>query len=225
MRSQYDSCLYFKESHTDNAVYLLLYVDDMLIASRNLSKIKEAKKMLSTEFDMKDLGYAKRILGIDIKRDRKQKLLYLSQEDYLSKVVQKFSMHESKPVKVPLAGHFKLSAQQSPKTEQEKLKMAKIPYSSAVGSLMYSMICTRPDLAYAVSVLSKYMANPGLDHWLAMKWVLKYVNSIVNYGLIYKYTSNHLVLEGFVDSDFAGDRDRRRSTSAYMMTLDGNCIS
>ena len=149
----------------------------------------------------------------------------MSQEEYLKKVVRKFYMELSRNVKVPLAGHFKLSAEQSPVTEEEKIKMTKIPYASAVGSLMYSMICTRPDLAYAVSVLSKYMANPGLDHWLAMKWVLKYVNSTVNYGLIYKYTSNHLVLEGFVDSDFAGDRDRRRSTSAYMMTLDGNCIS
>lgn len=76
-------------------------------------------------------------------------------------------MEKAKEDKVPLAGHFKLSASQSPSTEEEKLKMSKIQYSSAVGSLMYAMVCTRPDLAYAVSVLSKYMANPGQDHWLA----------------------------------------------------------
>lgn len=223
-RSDYDVCLYYKDIDTNKAVYLLLYVDNMLITIKDLRTIDEVKRMLSIEFDMKDLGCAKRILGINIKRDKRNKVLCLSQEVYLRKVVKRFSMDQAKEVKVPLAGHFKLSAEQSPTTEEEKLKMAKVPYSSAVGSLMFSMICTRPDLAFVVNVLSKNMSNPREEHWLALKWVLRYVNSTINYGLIYKHSKGPLTLDGFVDSDYVGDSDRKRSTSAYMMTLGGNYI-
>lgn len=163
-RRHYDSCLYFKDIGTKSAIYLLLYVDDMLITSASIEVVKKVKGLLSSKFDMKDLGNAKRILGIDIKRDRQHKVSCLSQKDYLRKVIKKFSMENSKSVKFPLAEHFKLLAEQSPSTEEDKIKMSKIPYASVVVSLMYSIICTRPYLAYFMSVLSKYMANLGMDH-------------------------------------------------------------
>ncbi|XP_024022491.1 uncharacterized protein LOC112091940 [Morus notabilis] len=110
-RSSYDSCLYHKNASSRNSVFLILYADDMLITGEDLNDIKEVKKMLSVEFDMKDLGQAKKILGIDIKRDKQGRILCLSQEEYLRKVVRKFSMDQAKKVTVPLAGHFKLSAE------------------------------------------------------------------------------------------------------------------
>ncbi|KAL4271770.1 hypothetical protein GQ457_13G029040 [Hibiscus cannabinus] len=97
---------------------------------------------------MKDLSLAKQILGINIIRDRSKKLLWLSQEQYIEKVLRRFSMHKSKPVSVPLVGHFKLNKKQSLTSRGEQMK--NVPYSFAVGSLMYVMICTRPGIAYVV---------------------------------------------------------------------------
>lgn len=100
---------------------------------------------------MKDLGSAKRILGMEINRNRTQKCLSLTQKGYVQKVSNRFSMTEAKPVQTPLANHFKLCVSQSPQTEVEKKLMESIPYASAVGCLTYAMICTRPDLAYAIA--------------------------------------------------------------------------
>ena len=103
--------------------------------------------------------------------------------------------------------------------------MVSVPYSSAIGSVMYTMICTRPDLAHSISLLSKYMSNPGRSHWEALKWLLRYIKGTVNEGLVYHSSKKGVELTGFVDSDYAGDRDKRRSTTAYVFTLCGNCVS
>ena len=95
-------------------ILLLLYVDDMLIVCREMSKIQELKKKLGAEFDMKDLGAAQKILGIEIKRDRSEGKIWLSQEKYIMKVLERFNMDGVKFVSTPLAAHFKLSAQQRP---------------------------------------------------------------------------------------------------------------
>lgn len=150
-------------------------MDDMLVAAKSKHKIKELKSMLSEKFDMKDLGTAKKILGIEIHRDRRMGKLWLSQKKYIEKVLQRFGMLEAKPVATPLAAHFKLSSQLSPNTEDEVEYMSKVPYANAVGCLMYMMVCTRPDLSQAVSVVSRYMANPGREHWNAIKWILRYI--------------------------------------------------
>ncbi|XP_031270602.1 secreted RxLR effector protein 161-like [Pistacia vera] len=98
-------------------------------------------------------------------------------------------------------------------------------YANVVGSLMYAMISTRPDLAFAISMLSRYMSNPGMEHWTALKWMLKYINSTVCVGLEYCKRNTAFDLVGFVDADFAGDKDTRKSTTAYFFTLGGNFIS
>ena len=103
---------------------------------------------------MKDLGAAKKILGMKITRDRKSSLLFLSQHNYINKVLQRFNMYDSKPVCTPIAPHFK----------EDVEYMSKVSYSSAVGSLMYVMVCSRPDLAYDMSLVSRYMSNPDKEH-------------------------------------------------------------
>jgi hypothetical protein len=119
-------------------IYLLLYVDDMLIAAKSMKEITTLKAQLSSEFEMKDLGPAKKILGMEIKRDRKSS--------------------------TPIASHFKLSALQCPTSEDDIEYMSRVPYSSAVGSLMYAMVYSRPDLSHTMSLVSRYMANPGKEH-------------------------------------------------------------
>ncbi|KAL5547707.1 hypothetical protein UlMin_002938 [Ulmus minor] len=104
--------------------------------------------------------------------------------------------------------------------------MSKISYSNAIGSLMYSMVSTRPDLSFVMSVLSRYMSNLGKKHWEAAKWLFRYIKGTSNVGLIYEQKEGtKLKLEGFVDFDYAGNKDNRRSTTAYMFCLHGCCIS
>ena len=148
----------------DDFIILLLYVDDMLIVGRNVSRINNLKKELSKSFAMKDLGPAKQILGMKIVRERGVKKLWLSQERYIEKVLQRFNMDKAKAVSCPLANHFKLSSKQFPSTDKEKEEMKKILYASAVGSLMYAMVCTRPDITHAVGVVNRFLSNPGKEH-------------------------------------------------------------
>lgn len=98
--------------------------------------------------------------------------------------------------------------------------MAQVPYANAVGALMYAMVCTRPDISHAVSMVSRYMHDPGKDHWQAVKWILRYIHGTVNQGLKFE-RDNRLGqnLKGYVDSDYAGDLDKRRSTTGYLFTL------
>jgi hypothetical protein len=106
-RSQYDSCIYLKFVN-GSPTYLLLYVDDMLIVAKSMKEIAALKAQLSHEFDMKDLGVAKKILGMEMIRDRKSGLLYLSQKNYIEKVLHRFNMNNIKLVSTPLAPHFKI---------------------------------------------------------------------------------------------------------------------
>ena len=104
---------------------------------------------------MKDLGAAKKILGMEIRRDRDAKRLWLSQVSSVKKVLERFNMENAKQVSTPLANHFRLFTSQCPKTVKETEDMSKVSYASAMGCLMYVMVCTRPNLAHAVSVVSK----------------------------------------------------------------------
>src|SRR5438270_107917 len=116
---------------------------------QEMSRINLLKKQLNDEFEMKDLGAAQRILGMDIIRDRKAGKVKLSQKAYIEKILQRFNMSESNLVTIPFAAHFKLSANLSPITEEEVEHMSSVPYSSAVGNIMYAMVCTRLDISHA----------------------------------------------------------------------------
>ena len=113
---------------------------------------------------MKDLGAAKKILGMEILKDRQTNKLYLSQKGYIEKVLHRFNMKNAKPVNTPLATHFRLSSALSPQSEDDVDFISRVPYSSAVGSLMHAMICSHPYLSYAVGVVSRYMVNNGKEH-------------------------------------------------------------
>ncbi|KAE8686785.1 cytochrome c bioproteinsis protein CCS1 [Hibiscus syriacus] len=160
-----DPCAYFKRSGDNDFVILLLYVDDILVAGPNKDHIEELKAQLVREFEMKDLGSANKILGMQIHRDRSNRKIWLSQKNYLKKILSRFRMQDCKPISTPLPINFKLSSSMSPSSEEERMEISRVPYASAVGSLMFAMICTRPDIAQAVGVVSRYMANPGKEHW------------------------------------------------------------
>ncbi|KAK8936121.1 hypothetical protein KSP39_PZI013254 [Platanthera zijinensis] len=222
-RTTLDHCVFIKQYASEDFIILLLYVDDMLIVGRNTARIAELKRQLSSTFEMKDLGAAKTILGMHIRRDRGARLLWLSQERYIRKVLQRFDMDQAKKVSVPLAAHFRLTADQCPSTPEEIEAMQKVPYASAVGSLMYAMVCTRPDIAHAVGTVSRFLSNPGREHWSAVKWILRYLQGTSDLTL--RFGDSEPELLGYTDADMAGDVDSRRSTSGYMILFTGGAVS
>ena len=170
-----DHCVFIQKFSDDDFVILLLYVDDILIIGRNVSRIDKLKKQLSRSFSMKDLGPTKKILDIRIERDRASKKLYMSQKQYIEKVLERFNMSKAKVVSSPLASHFKLSSIHSPSTDKEKEDMRRVLYALVVGSLMYVMVCTKPDIAYAVGVVNRFLSNTRRLHWEAVKWIMRYL--------------------------------------------------
>ena len=150
-------------------------------------------------------------------------MLGLSQTAYVDKIMSKFSMQDSKKGLLPTRHGVPLSKDHCPKTPQEEEHMRTVPYASAVGSLMYAMLCTRLDICYAIGMVSKYQSNPGSLHWVAVKHILKYLKRTRDYMLIYQ--SEDLTAIGYIDSDFQSNRDFRKSTSGYVFTLGGGVIS
>ncbi|KAH9680700.1 hypothetical protein KPL71_026653 [Citrus sinensis] len=225
-RSQYDSCVYFKTLPSGDGLDLLLYVDDMLIVCKRREELEKLKIELSSVFEIKDLGAAARILGMQIVRNRSSRTLFLTQALYVKRVLNKFKMSHAKHVSVPLSAHFKLSKFQEPEEDRDIEHMKTVPYSSTVGSVMYSMVCTRPDIAHGVGVVSRFMGNPGREHWNAVKWLLRYLSGTSSHGILFGGSEAKVCqVSGFVDSDFAADIDKRRSITGYVFILNGGAVS
>ncbi|RVW26309.1 Retrovirus-related Pol polyprotein from transposon TNT 1-94 [Vitis vinifera] len=218
-----DQCIYLKFSGS-KFIILVLYVDDILLASSDVGLLHETKRFLSSKFDMKDLGNASFVLGIQIHRDRLRGILGLSQKAYIDKGLSRFDMSNCALRDTLVAKGDKFSLHQCPKNELEKKDMERFPYASAVGSLMYAQVCTRSDIAYIVGMLGRYLSNPGMDHWKKAKRVMRFLQRTKDYMLTY-HRSSHLEIVGYSDSDFAGCLDSRRSTSGYIFMLVGGAVS
>ena len=194
-----EPCVY-KRIINDKVAFLVLYVDDILLIGNDVGYLTDIKNWLATQFQMKDLGEAQYVLGIQIFKNRKNRMLALSQASYIDKMLSRYSIQKSKRGLLPFRHGVHLSRKQCPKTPQEVEDMRHIPYASAVGSLMYVMLCTRPDICYAVGIVSRYQSNQGLDHWTTVKNILKYLRRTRDYTLV--YGSKDLILTGYTDSDF-----------------------
>ena len=138
-----------------------MYVDGILIVGANMAEIDTLKKQLSENFEMKDVGLAKQILCMRIFKNRYEGILNLSQENYIEKLLSRFNVGNAKTRNTPLGTHLKFLERQSSQTEEEESHMSKVSYASVVGSLMYAMIYTKPDIAHAVGVVSKFLSNLG----------------------------------------------------------------
>ncbi|KAH9801908.1 hypothetical protein KPL71_001202 [Citrus sinensis] len=167
-----EPCVY-KKIQEKFVAFLILYVDDILLIGNNIGVLTTIKSWLAKQFDMKDLGEASYILGIKLLRDRKNKTLALSQAVYIDKILARFSMENSKTGLLPFRHGITFSKDQSPKTSEEIERMRRVPYADAVGSLMYAMLCTRPDICFAVWMVSRYQFNLGPQYWTAVKHIMK----------------------------------------------------
>ncbi|KAJ9567049.1 hypothetical protein OSB04_003015 [Centaurea solstitialis] len=223
-KSEFEPCVYTKFSGSI-VTFLVLYVDDILLIGNDVPTLQSVKSWLSKCFQMKDLGEAAYILGIKIYRNRSKRLIGLSQSTYIDKILKKFRMDESKKGFIPMQHGIVLSKTQCPASSQDQDKMKSVPYASAIGSIMYAMLCTRPDVAYSVSVTSRYQQNPGEPHWVAVKNIHKYLRRTKDMFLVFGGSEEEISVTGYSDASFQTDRDDFRSQSGYVFTLNGGAIS
>ena len=222
LKNPEEPCVYKKVSESA-IVFLVLYVDDILLIGNNIPTLESTKAWLGKCFSMKDLGEAAYILGIKIYRDRSRRLLGLSQSTYIDKVLSRFNMQNSKRGFLPMSHGVHLSKAMCPRTQAEKDKMDKVPYASAIGSIMYAMICTRPDIAYAVSMTSRYQASPGKGHWAAVKTILKYLRRTNELFLVYG-GHEELVIRGYTDASSQTNQDDLKLQQGYVFCLNSRAI-
>ena len=216
-----DCCIYMK-NRDSKTIMVSLYVDDLMIASNCNTLCSNLKASLNKRFEMKDLGIVQVCLGLEFNWLPDGTCL-LNQERYIGKVLERFNMETCKPIGCPIESGARLSKDMAPKTLEEIEAMGKIPYRSAVGSLIYLVTGTRPDIAVATSTVAKYCENPGPLHWKAVKRILRYLQGTSDWGILFDPKDDTLV--GYSDADWAGDIDSRRSTTGYLFTIGGVPVS
>jgi hypothetical protein len=203
----------FVWDHDGTKVIVPVFVDDITLASKSRTKIQDIKRELAKHFKLRDLGPTTFQLGVEIIRDRPNCTLHLSQRQYCLDILERFGFANASPVSTPLDPGVHLDA----KT---------VPYINAVGALMYLAIVTRADIAYTVGVLCRFMANPGVNHWKAVKHLFRYLAGTTDDWLT--YAPDPSMPEPFVtfsDADHAGNPDNGCSTSGYVVKMGTGAVS
>ena len=209
-RCDSDPCCYTMDKSLTPLI-LIVHVDDCLIFGPDKDQISRLKHDLGLKFSIKDLGAVKHALGWEIRRDRKKRMLTISQQQYTLDVLKRFGMSKEKPASTPACPNTTYSKAQSPSTDEGTKAMETIPYLKVLGSLLYLAVCTRPDIAYAVSELSKFASNPGMEHWNGLKRVMQYLIGTTGLGPSYGHRPQGKELHGFADASYGRCMDSRRS--------------
>ena len=166
------------------------------------------------------MGETEYFLGMRVQQDLKLGTIRLTQCPYWEHVLARFHMVNITPQNTPLPVGIVLDSSMSPKTDSEKKEMDDKPYRSILGSVMWGQLATRPDLSFSISLLTCFQANPGIEHWRALIHVIGYIKNTLDYGLTYSRDFN-ISPHAFVDADYGGCKDTRRSTSGYVFTMAG----
>jgi hypothetical protein len=241
-----EACIYFKVSKTGKPMFICLFVDDMPSAYHASDKTEwdADKAALMRRFKIQDLGDAKLILGMRITRDRRERTLKVDQEAYIKKVLEKWHMQDCIPVHTPEVEGIHLSAfpsgsdqEQSTRShppqyvEFDAMTHSEYAFGSAVGSVSYAAVTSRPDISHAVGVLSRFLGNPLPHHWDAMKRLLRYLKGTAHLGLTYRGDPNmkdamHVTIGPvFTDANWAGCVDDRKSTSGMVAKINGTAVA
>lgn len=215
-RSNADYCLYTRVCN-GSTVYLIIYVDDMIIAGDNNEQISDIKVSLFNEFDMKDLGIVKQFMGLNIEIDEKGELLTIDQSQYIDAILKRFGMIDCKPSSTPMMKNLKLTIGNP---EQQTV----LPYRELLGSLMYLMLGSRPDICFSLSYLSRFQDSATDEHFQHLKKILRYLKGTSSYKLRYNRNDDN-ILVGYADADWANDSVDRKSTSGYIFKVFGNVVS
>ena len=196
----------------------MIYVDDLGLFATSKDEMAKLKGELKSNFTMTDLGEMKKILSIQVIRDRKAGTLKIVQSAYIDKILVRSNMAEAKPVTTPLPKNIKLA------NIHTRAKDPNMPYAKAIGSLMYVALQTWPDIAFTVQHLSQYTSNPAQEHWTAVKQVLRYLKGTCDEGIVHKRAETAPRIEIYADADFANRADAK-SISGYACIMNGACLA
>ena len=208
---------------TPGPIIVIIHVDDCTIGAPYVTLIEDFKRRIVEFVDISDLGELHWLLGIEIRRVREKRILTLSQGAYIDTIIRRFNFEDLKPVTTPLDPNVELTTEQAPQTSYDMAKMRDIPYREAVGSLMYAAMGTRPDIAFAVSLLSRFATSPGPAHWEAVKRVFRYLKGTRELRLTYG-PEGEFDLKGYGDADGNSQSDRH-AISGNVFILFGGAIS
>ncbi|GJW87644.1 retrotransposon protein, putative, ty1-copia subclass [Tanacetum coccineum] len=219
-----ETCVY-KRASRSIIFFLILYVDDILLMGNNIPMLQDVKSWLVKCFAMKDLGEVAYILGIKIYRDRSRRLIGLSQNAYIDKILKRFKMDTSKRGTILMQPNVDLRKSQGPSTLAEVKRMKGIPYASAVGSIMYVVRYTRPDVAFSQNLASRYQQNPGESYWTAIKNKLKYLRNTKHMFLVYGGDSTtELGVTCYTDASWETGQDDLRSQTGFVFMMNGGAV-
>jgi hypothetical protein len=220
-RSAADPCLYIR-----NKCWIAVYVDDLSIAG-SLKEVDLLKDYLQDKFKMKDLGDLKNFLGLEIRRDRKKRLLWISQTKYLEKILRDNQMEDCNRVSTPFPVNLQLDPLEKDSQGDYVGIIQHSEYRTLVGSLMWVASTTRADFAYEAGALARHSHAPGENHWTAVKHLLRYIKRTKDYRLVFGLQNQEKLqdLEVYSDSDYAGDKSSRKSTTGVIAILNGGAIS
>lgn len=214
-----DVSIFFMRLDGGDTLIILVYVDDMALFG-SLPAIKHFKDLIGTRYKYTDMGEIEQFLGLHIHRDRTKKTITINQLRYIRTVIERFDMDNCRPSLTPMVHGTKLIANPSPNSDSQRTSR----YQSMVGSLMYAMLGSRPDLSFAINKLSQFGANPTEEHLLAAQHALQYLRTTEDLQLTYGI-SDSTDFHGYTDSDWASDPNDRRSTTGYAFFLAGGTIA
>ena len=210
-----DPCVYVNK---DTGVLIAMWVDDLIIFGKDMTSIQDLKAVLNKEYEMKDLGELKYFLGIQVHRSKEQKLIHISQSGYIGTLLERYKMQDSNPARVPLSQGTKLTKAAISDTLTDSSE-----YQSIVGSQMYAMLATRPDLAHSIQQISQHSQKPTVPHLKAASQGLRDLNGTRETGITY-HGRQGLKLEAWSDASW-GAEEGRESVSGFVFTLAGGAVS
>ena len=212
-----EPCVFIRKK--DTLTIIAIHVDDLMILAESILEMQRLKGSLKLQFKVKDMGKLYYYVGVCIVQDKERKQVYLHQGLYIEKKLEKFGQTQAKSVSTPADLNIRLQ-----KEDGVSKPVNTTLYQSIVGSLLYAAIATRPDIAQAVEVVSKFCANPTQSHLTAAKRILRYLKGTVYLGLSYKKCADGNLI-GYSDADWAGDMDDRHSTSGNLFLLAKGAVS
>ncbi|GKC03745.1 retrotransposon protein, putative, ty1-copia subclass [Tanacetum coccineum] len=214
-----------RRASRSNVTFLILYVDDIVIMGNHIPSLQSVKDYLGKCCAMKYLGEETFIIGIKIYRDMSKRLIRLGQNAYMDKILKRYKLDNSKCGHIPMQERLDLNKTQGASTPKEVKRMQNVPYASAVGSIMYAVRCTRPDVAFTQNITSRFQQNPGELHWTAVKNILKYLRNTKDMFLVYGGNPKaELRVDCYCDAGFETDRDDTKSQTGYVFILNGGAV-
>ena len=221
-RSRSDHSVFYKKKGEEHTI-VAVATDDMAVTSKRKADIEWFKSEIKKRWDITDHGPIKWFLGFEIRRDRESRTISINQRAYIERMVEKFSLTNAKKVTTPMEPNVQFSVDQSPSTTNQLARMKGVPYSEAIGSVLWPVVVSRPDAAYAIGILAQFIQNPGSAHWEALKRLITYLGWTKDYWLTFGGRSKMLV-EGFCDADWATNK-HRHSISGYSFHFGCGAIS